>query len=96
MPLTFRKRFKVLPGTYVNVGKRGVSVTRKVGPVTMTDRPGRKTRLTVNLPGPVVYTTGGEVRRSPARKPTKLKWSEPKPGRIVRPDMPSGGFDPHS
>ena len=54
MPLTFRKRIKIMPGLYINLGKTGVSVTTKVGPVSHTTGRRRST-TSVNLPGPLGY-----------------------------------------
>lgn len=55
MPFTFRKRIKIIPGVYVNLGKKGASVTVKVGPVSHT-RGTAGTRTSVDIPGPVGYT----------------------------------------
>jgi Protein of unknown function (DUF4236) len=54
MPLTFRKRIKIMPGLYINLGKTGVSVTTKVGPVSHTTGRRRST-TSVDLPGPLGY-----------------------------------------
>lgn len=54
MPLTFRKRIKIMPGLYINLGKTGVSVTTKVGPVSHTTSRRRST-TSVDLPGPLGY-----------------------------------------
>lgn len=55
MPFTFRKRIKIIPGLYVNLGKRGASVTVKAGPVSHT-RGATGTRTSVDLPGPMGWT----------------------------------------
>jgi len=55
MPFTFRKRIKIMPGLYLNLGKRGASVTVKAGPVSHT-RGSTGTRTSVNIPGPFGYT----------------------------------------
>lgn len=54
MGFTFRKRIKLLPGLYLNLGKTGASVTVKAGPVSHTTGRGRRT-TSVNLPGPLGY-----------------------------------------
>lgn len=54
MPLTFRKRIRIMPGLYLNLGKTGVSVTTKVGPVSHTTGRRRST-TSIDLPGPFGY-----------------------------------------
>jgi hypothetical protein len=54
MGFTFRKRIKIVPGLYLNLNKRGVSFTTKVGPVSHTTGRRRST-TSVNLPGPFGY-----------------------------------------
>jgi hypothetical protein len=54
MSLTFRKRIKILPGLYLNLGRTGASLTTKVGPVSHTTGRRRST-TSVNLPGPLGY-----------------------------------------
>jgi|GEM_PF-2584552 len=50
MGFGFRKRVKILPGLHLNIGKKGVSVSAKVGGVSVTRGHGRTTS-TVGLPG---------------------------------------------
>lgn len=38
MGISFRKRIKIGEGTYLNVSKKGVSVSKKVGNVTVNSR----------------------------------------------------------
>jgi hypothetical protein len=68
MPLTFRRRIKLFPGLYLNIGRRGVSLTGRAGPVSVTrSTTGRRT-TSVNLPGPLGYrsttTAAGRARKA--------------------------------
>jgi hypothetical protein len=90
MPFTFRKRVPIVRGRLfrvaVNLSKRGVSLSQKLGPVTVTQRRGRTPRVSVDLPGPVGYVTGGKSTRAtqaPRRSPP-------------RPPSEPGRFDPYS
>lgn len=73
MPFTFRKRKALIPGLlYLNIGRRGVSLSFKAGPVSRTvSTTGRRT-TSVNLPGPLGFrsTTTAAGR---ARKATELQ-----------------------
>ena len=61
MPLTFRKRVKVLPFLRLNLSKTGRSWTWHFGRVSRNSRTGR---TSVDLPGPVNYQTKGKSRSS--------------------------------
>lgn len=50
MGFRFRKRVKLLPGIHLNVGKTGLSVSAKAGPVSITKGRGRTTS-TIGIPG---------------------------------------------
>lgn len=72
MPLTFRKRIKILPGVYVNIGKKSMSVS--VGPKGLKrtySTTGRRT-TSADLPGPLGYrstsTANGRARRKQERR----------------------------
>ena len=61
MGLRLRKRVKIAPGVYLNVGKSGISAS--VGPrgATVNMKPGRKTRASIGVPGTgVSYSTTAE------------------------------------
>lgn len=64
MPFTFRKRIKILPGLYLNLGKKSVSLTVKAGPVSHTRSSTGRTVTSVDLPGPLGYRTSRRSRRS--------------------------------
>ena len=51
MALRFRKRIKIMPGVYLNLGKTGVSTSRGGPGATINLKPGRKPRATVGIPG---------------------------------------------
>lgn len=51
MGISFRKRIKIGEGTYLNVSKKGVSVSKKVGNVTVNSRG----KATVNLGHGLTY-----------------------------------------
>lgn len=51
MGISFRKRIKIGEGTYINVSKKGVSVSKKVGNVTVNSRG----TATVNLGHGLTY-----------------------------------------
>lgn len=73
MPLTFRSRKAIIPGLlYLNVGRRGISLSFRAGPVGHTvSTTGRRT-TSVNLPGGLGYrktsTTGGRNRAKEAKR----------------------------
>ena len=72
MPVTFRMRKTIIPGLlYLNVGRRGVSLSFRAGPVSRTiSTTGRRT-TSVNLPGPLGYrstsTVAGRARKEAKR-----------------------------
>lgn len=57
MPVTFRKRIKLFPGLYLNVGKKSMSITTKIGPFAKTWSTSGRHTTSVNLPGPLGYRT---------------------------------------
>jgi len=67
MPFTFRKRYKILSGLYLNINKKSLSLTTRVGPVGHTVSTSGRRTTSVNLPGPLGWrstsTTGGRHRR---------------------------------
>lgn len=66
MAITFRKRIRIFPGVHLNLGRRSVSVTVKVGPLARTwSTTGRRT-TSADLPGPLGYRrTTTRRRRQP-------------------------------
>lgn len=67
MPVTFRKRIKIFPGLYLNVGKKSMSLTTKIGPFAKTWSTSGRNTTSVNLPGPLGYrsqTTANGRRRA--------------------------------
>jgi len=68
MPLTFRSRKTIIPGLlYLNLGRRGLSLSFRAGPVSHTvSTTGRRT-TSMNLPGPFGWrstsTTAGRRRK---------------------------------
>ncbi|MFJ5266181.1 DUF4236 domain-containing protein [Streptomyces sp. NPDC088387] len=62
MAITFRKRIRIFPGVHLNLGRKSVSVTIKVGPFARTwSTTGRRT-TSADLPGPLGWRT---TRRRP-------------------------------
>ena len=53
MGISFRKRIKIGDGTYINLSKRGVSISKKVGKATINSRG----TTPINLGKGVVYRT---------------------------------------
>ncbi len=53
MGISYRKRIKIGKNTFVNISKSGVSVSLKVGKITINS----KGRMTVNLGNGVIYRT---------------------------------------
>jgi hypothetical protein len=64
MGLTFRKRIKLLPGLYLNLGKKSASITAKVGRVSHTRSTTGRTTTSVDLPGPLGYRTTSGRRKN--------------------------------
>jgi hypothetical protein len=80
--LRFRRRFKILPGLRLNVGKRGVSASIGRRGAWLTFRSGHKTRATVGLPGTgLSYTEGGQAQRHAASPASEAPTS---PGSAAR------------
>ncbi len=72
MPFKFRMRKKITDNLFVNFGKRGVSLTGKLGPFSRTvSTTGRRTN-SVNFPGPFSYTdvstAAGGARKKEERR----------------------------
>lgn len=55
-PLTFRKRIHLFGPFYVNIGKKSMSLTTKVGKFSHTRSTTGQRRTSVDLPGPLGYT----------------------------------------
>lgn len=55
VPITFRKRIKILPGVHLNLGKKSVSITLGAGPIHRTWSTTGRTTDSVDLPGPLGY-----------------------------------------
>lgn len=55
MPFTFRKKIKLFPGVSLNLNKKSVSVTTKVGRVSHTESTSGRRTTSVDIPGPVGY-----------------------------------------
>ena len=63
MPLTFRRRIKLLPGVYLNIGKKSASLS--VGPkgLKRTWSTTGRTTTSADLPGPLGYRSTRRRRR---------------------------------
>lgn len=59
MGLSFRKRISLGNGTHLNISKSGVSLSKKVGPLTLNSRG----NATVNLGNGVVYRTSTKKKK---------------------------------
>jgi Protein of unknown function (DUF4236) len=68
MALRFRKSFEILPGLRLNLNRRSVSLTGRIGPVSHTVSTSGRDTTSVNLPGPLSYRK--ETRRG--RKQRKI------------------------
>jgi uncharacterized protein DUF4236 len=68
MALRFRKSFQILPGLKLNLNRRSVSLTTKVGPVSHTVSTSGRDTTNVSLPGPMSYRK--ETRRG--RRQSKI------------------------
>jgi len=73
MPITYRQRKAIIPGLlYLNIGRKGISLSFKAGPVSRTvSTTGRRT-TSVNLPGPLGFrttsTSSGRARKKQAKR----------------------------
>lgn len=71
MPLTFRKRIKIFPGVFWNIGKKSTSVSVKIGPFSRTHSSTGRRTTSVDLPGPLGYRkTTTKKQRSERRAQT--------------------------
>lgn len=69
MPITFRKRIKIFPGLYLNIGKSSMSITTKIGPFAKTWSTSGRNTTSVNLPGPAGYrSTSTRASRNRAKQ----------------------------
>jgi Protein of unknown function (DUF4236) len=68
MALRFRKSFEILPGLRLNLNRRSVSLTGRIGPVSHTVSTSGRDTTSVSLPGPLSYRK--ETRRG--RKQRKI------------------------
>ena len=55
MPFRFRKSFEILPGVWLNINKKSVSVTGKIGPARYTRSTSGRDTVSADLPGPLSY-----------------------------------------
>ena len=58
MGISFRKRVKVGPGTWLNLSKKGISISQKVGKLTFNTRGG----ITIGLGKGISYRTSLKKR----------------------------------
>lgn len=63
MGFRYRRRIKLLPGIYLNVGGQSLSLTVKAGPLSRTYSTTGRNTTNVNLPGGASYRTSR--RRTP-------------------------------
>jgi len=68
MPLTFRKRIKIFPGVYLNLGKKSMSVSVKAGPVSLTRSTTGQRTVSADLPGPLGYRRTSTRRSRDVRR----------------------------
>jgi len=68
MPLTFRKRIRIFPGVYLNVGKKSVSLSTRIGPVGKTWSTSGRHTTSVDLPGALGYRSTTTARSRQAKK----------------------------
>ena len=66
-----RKSYKILPGSRLNVGKRGMSISTKMGPVTLNSRGRATARVAKGVSYQVNVAGGSKSRRSSAAPQTK-------------------------
>lgn len=64
MGFRYRRRIKLFPGLYLNVGGQSLSLSVKAGPFSRTFSTTGRTTTSVNLPG------GASYRTSTRRRPT--------------------------
>lgn len=59
MGISYRKRIKIGDGTFLNVSKSGISVSKKVGKTTINSRG----TTTINLGNGVTYRTSNKKKK---------------------------------
>lgn len=59
MGINYRKRIKIGDGTFLNISKSGVSVSQKIGKITINSRG----TTTVNLGNGITYRTSKERKK---------------------------------
>ena len=59
MGISYRKRIKIGDGTFLNVSKSGISVSQKVGKITINSRG----TTTINLGNGVTYRTSNKKKK---------------------------------
>lgn len=55
MPITFRRSIRLLPGVYLNLGRRSWSISLRLGPLHRTWGSNGNRTTSVDLPGPLGY-----------------------------------------
>lgn len=58
MGISFRKRIRIGKGTFLNISKKGISISQKIGNVTFNSRG----TTTVNLGNGITYRTSKKKR----------------------------------
>lgn len=59
MGISYRKRLKIGDGTYLNISKGGVSISQKIGSVTINS----KGTTTVNLGNGITYRANNKKKK---------------------------------
>lgn len=59
MGISYRKRIKIGDGTFLNLSKRGVSVSKKVGKITINSRG----MATINLGNGLTYRISNKSKK---------------------------------
>ena len=68
MAFTFRKRIRLLPGIYLNLGKKSASISVKAGPVSLTRSTTGQRTVSADLPGPLGYRKTSTKRSRNAKR----------------------------
>ncbi len=59
MGFNFRKRIKIGDGTFLNISKRGVSISKKVGKTTLNS----KGKITINFGNGLTWTSSKKKKK---------------------------------
>lgn len=91
MGFRYRKRIKLFPGLYLNVGTKSMSLSVKAGPVSKTFSTSGRNTTSVNLPGGASYRTSHRRGRPNTEDETRENLQARRAAALARRDARRNG-----